>query len=137
MSAIVKSTKFNVSPAQANLSGDTKHSGNLFAGMALSGGDACYIDTGGKVFKSQDTGASAAQAQVHGYTPRSYSVNEACTLFHGIEVGYTDASGGTPGAKVFLSASVAGGLDTAASNSHAPCGHFVNDQLVYLRKLIY
>jgi hypothetical protein len=137
MAAITKSANFAVSVAQLNLPQVNKHCGNLYAGMALDGGDATYIHTDGKVYKSLDTGASTLCARVHGFVARKCGANEVVTLIHGCEVAYSDASGMTPGALLYLSGSVAGGLDTAATNSHAPVGHAVNDQLAYLRKLLF
>jgi hypothetical protein len=136
MSAITKHTS---GPSLATALPCNAHRiSGLLAGMAINQYDACYIDaTTGKVFASQDTGASAAQAQVHGYSAGKSLAGQAITLMHSVEVGYTAAAGLTPGAKVYLSASVAGGLDTGATNSHLPLGFAVNDQILLLRALVY
>jgi hypothetical protein len=137
MAAVSKSATFNASLAQLNLPQVNKHSGELFAGMTLDGGDACYIHTDGKAYKAQDTGASTLCARVHGYAARKATAGQAVTLIFDCEVAYSDASGMTPGALLYLSSSVAAGIDTAASNSHAPLGHAVTDKVAFLRKLLF
>jgi hypothetical protein len=106
----------------------------LVAGMTLDNYDACYIDAStGQVFASKDTGATAAQAQVHGYASRSYLAGQAMTLIYNVEVPYA-AGTLTPGASAFLSAAVAGGLDTASQNSHGALGFATNANTLFLRQ---
>lgn len=84
----------------------------LKAGEALGAGDACYIKSDGLVWRSTGAAANAAAA-VDGFAAEAAAVGEAVTLFTDVTMRY--ASGLTPGAKLFLSGTVAGGLADAAS----------------------
>lgn len=136
MAAITKATN-GPSLATLDLPHANKHGGNLYAGMALDNFDACYIHTDGKAYLAKDTGASTLCARVHGFAARKCGSGDAVTLVHGCEVAYADASGMTPGALLYLDATTAGAIADSASNSHAPVGHAVNDQIAYLRKLLF
>ena len=83
----------------------------LLAGEAIAAGDACYIRTDGKIWKSVGTAANAA-AKVDGFAAEVCAVNEAVTLFHDVNFRY--GAGLTPGARYFVSAT-AGALDDAAT----------------------
>jgi hypothetical protein len=85
---------------------------NLLAGEALAAGDACYIKSDGKAWKSTGAAANAA-AKVDGFAAEAAAVGEAVTLWFGVNFRY--GSGLTPGAKYFVSGTVAGGLADAAS----------------------
>lgn len=133
-------TKITTNPSLATALPCNAHRiSSLLAGMAINPGDACYINASdGKVYLSLDTGATAAQAQVHGFSQgKVVAAGQPVTLLHEVEWGYTAGSGLTPGARVYLSGSVAGGIDTAATNSHLPVGFAINDQIVFLRSLVY
>lgn len=83
------------------------------AGEAIAAWDACYIKSDGKVWRS--TGAAAtAPAKVRGWAMSAAAVNEPVTLVSDVSVGEY-ASGLTPGADLFLSGTVPGGLADAAS----------------------
>jgi hypothetical protein len=86
--------------------------GGLVAGEAIAAGDACYIKSDGKVWRSTGAAANAA-ADVFGFAAQAASVNQPVTLCHGVNFNY--GSGMTPGAKFYLSGTVAGGLADAAS----------------------
>jgi len=86
----------------------------LVAGEAIAIWDACYIKgADGKVWKSTGAAANAA-AKVRGFAQGAAAVNEPVTLIFDVNVGEY-ASGLTPGADLYLSGTVAGGLADAAS----------------------
>jgi hypothetical protein len=85
----------------------------LIAGEAIAAGDACYIKgSDGKVYLATGAAANAA-AVVSGFAAKNYAVGQGVTLYHDVNLAY--GSGLTPGARYFLSGTVPGGLDTAAS----------------------
>jgi len=89
----------------------------LKAGEAIAGGDALNIRPDGLVWKA--TGAAAnAGAVVCGFAAMAASVGESVTVARGLMIGYGPNVAGTPtapGAPLFLSGTVAGGLADAAS----------------------
>ncbi len=85
--------------------------GNLIAGEAIAAGDACYIKNDGKAWLA--IGTSAEAAVVAGFAAGAAPVGEPVTLYRDVLMHYGAAM--TPGAGFFLSGTVAGGLDTAAS----------------------
>jgi hypothetical protein len=92
------------------------------AGEAIGAWDACYIKNDGKVWKSTGAAANAA-AKVRGFAMGAAAVNEPVTLIHDVSVGEY-ASGLTPGADLFLSGTVAGGLaDAASTGGTAPVAY--------------
>ncbi len=85
----------------------------LVAGEALGAFDACYVKNDGKVYKSNGTSANAA-AQVDGWAAQAYASGDSdVTLYWDVRVRY--GTGLTPGAKLYVSNSVAGGLADAAT----------------------
>jgi hypothetical protein len=83
----------------------------LIAGEAIAAGDACYIKSDGKLWRS--TGAAAtAPAVVDGFALSAAAAGEALTVAHGVRLEY--GSGMTPGTPYYLSAT-AGALADAAS----------------------
>ena len=93
------------------LPGQDKTISGLLAGEAIAAGDACYIKSDGKVWKSTGTADNAA-AKVHGFAAKASAVNEAVTLV--FDVNFRYGAGLTPGAPVFL-ATTAGTLEDAAT----------------------
>jgi len=91
-------------PANDKLSG-------LLAGEAIAAGDACYIKSDGKIWKSNGTSANAA-AQVDGFALNAASVGEAVTIAWNVNLRY--GSGMTPGTKFYLG-TTAGTLEDAAT----------------------
>lgn len=82
------------------------------AGEAITAGDICYIKSDGKVWKSNGTSANAA-ARADGIAMETAAANTSgVTLMRGIDVQY--ATGLTPGARYYVSAT-AGALDDAAT----------------------
>jgi hypothetical protein len=86
---------------------------DLLAGEALDVAAPCYIKgSDGKVYMSNGT-AVAEAAKVDGFTPQSYAIGQAVSLF-GPGARFAYATGMTPGQNLFLAAT-AGRLDTAAT----------------------
>ena len=103
---------------------DKTLTGNLYAGEALGAADACRIHTDGKVYRSSGAAAGAA-ARVHGYAPIAYTAGEPVTLVDEANFRYGTAL--TPGAVVYVSATVPGGLsDTPTTGGTAPIGFVVD-----------
>lgn len=92
---------------------DAEHSlSGLYAGEALSGGDACYINSAdGRLYRSIGTSANAA-AVVDGFAACDAAIGDPVTLYYGIRFSYGAAL--TPGSFVYLD-TVAGGLSTVAT----------------------
>lgn len=109
----------------------------LLAGEAIAGGDACYIKAAdGKVYKA--TGAAANEAaRVAGIAATAASLGEAVTLFHGVMFGYGPNVTGTPsspGAPLYLSGTVAGGLaDAASTGGTVAIAHVIGDGRIFFR----
>lgn len=91
----------------------------LLAGEAIAAGDACYIKSDGKVWKSTGTAANAA-AKVHGWAGVAAAAGEAITLLFDVNLEY--GSGMTPGADIFLSATAGLIGDAATTGGTAPIG---------------
>jgi hypothetical protein len=82
------------------------------AGEAITAGDICYIKSDGKVWKSNGTSANAA-AKADGIAMETAAANaNGVTLMRGVDFQY--ATGLTPGARYYVSAT-AGALDDAAT----------------------
>lgn len=88
----------------------------LKAGENLDQAAPCYIDTDGLVYMSNAT-AVDKEAQIAGFTPKSYLLGEPVTLF-GIGARFRYGSGLTPGAILYLGATN-GRLDGAATTGDA------------------
>jgi hypothetical protein len=90
------------------------HIAGLLAGEAISAGDALYIKSDGKLWKSNGTAATAPAAFI-GLAAGDADSGEAVTAYGvGSRWRYDKAGSLTPGAKYYVSAT-AGRLDTAAT----------------------
>lgn len=98
-------------PSLATVLPCATHKLTLEAGEAIAAGDACYVKSDGKLWKSTGAAANAA-AVVDGFALSAAAAGEALTVAHGVRLEY--GSGLTPGAGYFLSAN-AGLLADAAS----------------------
>lgn len=108
----------SVTPPQSS-----QHAG-LLAGEAIAAGDACYVKSDGKVWKSTGAAANAA-AKVRGWAAEAAAVGEAVTLFFDVVFRYGAAL--TPGADYYLSGTVAGGIaDAASTGGTAPIAYAVD-----------
>lgn len=106
---------------------------DIVAGEALAAWDACYIKSDGKAWRSTGAAANAA-AVVAGFAAAPYAVGMPVTLFFDVEAQY--ATGMTPGTPYFLSGTVAGGLDSAASTGGLhPCAYAKTATVLLFRRV--
>ena len=133
MAEITKSA--NASLASQTPPAVNKISG-LVAGEAIGALDACYIKSDGTVWRSTGAAANAA-AKVRGYAMMAQpTVGEPVSLYHGVVANY--GTGLTPGANLYLSGTVAGGLADAASTGGVnPIGFVIDANRVYLDQSNY
>lgn len=111
-----------------------KHTG-LLAGEAIAAGDACYVKSDGKAWLATGAAANAA-AKVRGFAAEACAVGQAITLYFEVKFRYGAAL--TPGADYFLSGTVPGGLDTAASTGGtAPVAYAVNATTIHVMESRY
>lgn len=89
----------------------------LLAGEAIAAGDACYIKSDGKIWRSIGTAANAA-AKVDGFAPIAAAVNDALTLVFDVNMNY--GAGLTPGARYFVGAAAGALADAATTGGTAP-----------------
>jgi hypothetical protein len=104
----------------------------LYCGEDIAAGDACYVKSDGKIWRSSGAAANAA-AKIDGYAAMDAHVaqNDALTLIRRATWQY--GSGLTPGARYYLSGTTAGGLvDAASTGGTVPCGYAVDTTRVYL-----
>ncbi len=108
----------------------------LFAGEAIAAGDACYIKAAdGKVWLSNGTAVNAA-AKVRGFAARASAVDEAVTLYHGVNFYYGAAL--SPGADLYASSVTSGALGDAASvGGTSPIGFVIDATRVFLNRSNY
>ncbi|SRR6266567_1890432 len=112
---------------------DPEHSlSGLYAGEAIAGGDACYINSAdGKLWRSIGTAANAA-AEVDGYAACDAAVGDPLTLYFGIRFQYGASL--TPGSFAYLD-TVAGGLSTTATTGGtAKIGRVIDATRIDLRR---
>ena len=88
-----------------------KTPGGLIAGEAIAAGDACYIKSDGKAWLA--LGDAATTSVIAGFAGVACPVGEGVTLLRDVVFKY--AAGMTPGTPYYLSGTVPGGLDSAAS----------------------
>lgn len=93
---------------------DTARLGPYVANADLGAGCPCYIMSTGKVALSTAAGANAA-AEVHGWTVEAVKAGQPVSLYRGVSINYT--TGQTTGSYLYLSATVAGGLQTVAQTN--------------------
>jgi hypothetical protein len=106
------------------LPGQDKTISGLLAGEAIAAGDACYIKSDGKIWKSTGAAANAA-AKVDGFAAQAASVGEAVTLV--FEVNFRYGAAMTPGARIYLSGATAGAIaDAASTGGTAPVGFCID-----------
>ncbi len=95
----------------------THQFGGLKAGEAIAAGDACYIGTTGRAFRSIGTAANAA-AKVDGFASEASALGEAVTLYFDVEFRYGAAL--TPGARFYVGAAAGALADAATVGGTAP-----------------
>lgn len=108
----------------------------LLAGEAIAGGDAVYVKSDGLIWKATGAAANAA-AVVCGFACMAASVGEAVTVARQMHMQYGPNVSGTPstpGAPLYLSGTVAGGLaDAASTGGTAPIAYVIGDGRIYLK----
>jgi hypothetical protein len=87
--------------------------GPLISSDAIAAGDACNIASDGSVVRASGAAANAL-ANVDGFAMLPAASGRPVTLYTGVDVSYGPATA-VPGTRLYLSGSVAGGLDTATS----------------------
>lgn len=103
------------------------------AGEDLLAGAPCYLKSDGKVYMATAAAANAA-AQVHGWTVASAKSGYPVSIYRGVTIDYAAEGTLTPGSDIFLSATVAGGLQTAAqANQTTPIGFAVDDTKIFIK----
>lgn len=128
-------TKVNTPSITTVLPASNDKISGLLAGEALTVGAACYIKSDGKVWLSTGAAANAA-AKVDGYCMVGAAAGDAVTLVWNVNVQY--GTGLTPGARVFLSGTVPGGLaDAASTGGTAPIGFVVDATRIRLLQSRY
>lgn len=98
----------------------------LVAGEAIAAGDACYIKSDGKIWRSTGAAANAA-AKVDGFAAMAAGVGQPVTLITESNWYYGGVEAMNPGARVFLSGTNAGQLaDAASTGGTAPVGYVID-----------
>jgi hypothetical protein len=107
----------------------------LLAGEDIAAGDACYIKSDGKVWRSTGAAANAA-AKVRGWAAQPAKSGEAITLVHDVNMRYGASL--TPGANYYLSGTVAGGIaDAASTGGTGPIAYAVDDERIRVLRSNY
>jgi hypothetical protein len=98
----------------------------LIAGEDLQACEAVYVKSDGKVWRANGTAANAA-ARVRGFAAMNAlaAQTDAITIMHSCEVAWANTL--TPGADLYLSAAVPGGLSTTATTGGAAAIAYVKD----------
>jgi hypothetical protein len=95
------------------------------AGEALAECDQANLRSDGKYWRASGAALNPA-ARVHGQVRFACNVGEPCTVTKGLRYEY--GTGLTPGADVYLSGTVAGGIATTASTGGTtPIGFVLED----------
>lgn len=129
MAAIAKSG----TPSLSTAIPPTTHSiSGLYAGEAISAGDACYIKTSdGKVYKSTGAAANAA-AVVDGFALADCPIGEALSLYWGVNLRY--GANLSPGTFAYLDTTAGGLSDVATTGGTVPIGRVIDATRIYVKK---
>lgn len=95
----------------------------LLAGEDIAAGDACYIKSDGKVWRSTGAAANAA-AKCDGFALRAAKTGTPITLATDVVINY--GSGLTPGARYYVSTNAGKLSDVATTGGVAPVAHAVD-----------
>jgi hypothetical protein len=129
MAAIAKSGTPSLSTA---IPPTTNSISGLFAGEAISSGDACYIKTSdGKVYKSTGAAANAA-AVVDGFALADCPIGEALSLYWGVNLRYGASL--SPGSFAYLDTTAGGLSDAATTGGTVPIGRVIDATRIYVKK---
>ena len=121
MASIAKSGVVSISTPTP----DVEHSlSGLYAGEAITAGDACYIKSSdGKIYRSNGTAANAA-AVVDGFAASDAPIGEPVSLYYGIRFRY--GANLTPGTFVYLDTNAGGLSDAATTGGTVAIGRVVD-----------
>jgi hypothetical protein len=108
---------------------------SLPCGEAIAAGDACYIKSDGKIWRSIGTTLATAAARVHGYAPMDCPVGEVLTLYHNVVFRY--GAGLTPGAPYYLSLTVGAIGDAASTGGIGIIGFAIDATRIMLKQGLY
>ena len=102
---------------------------NLKAGEALADLDFVYLKSDGKLWLATGAAANAAALAI-GVTMFT-QVGESAPVYHGVTVRY--ATGMTPGARLYVSGTVPGGLaDAASTGGTVPVAIVIDATRIYV-----
>jgi hypothetical protein len=96
---------------------DANRIGPLLVGEDIGAGDACYVKSDGKWWKSNGAAGQTTAAEVDGYAPTAAKVAQRQTLTCYRNCNFRYGAALTPGARYFLSETVTGGLQTTVATS--------------------
>jgi hypothetical protein len=129
MATIAKSGVVSIStPAP-----DVEHSlSGLYAGEAISAGDACYIKTSdGRLWRSNGN-ATGVTAVIDGFAASDAVVGDAVTLYYGVRFRY--GTGLTPGTYVYLDSTPGGLSDVVTTGGLLPIGRVIDTTRIDLNR---
>ena len=106
----------------------------LLTGEAIAAGDACYIKSDGKIWRSIGTAANAA-AKVHGFALEACASGEACTIMWDVNVRY--GAGLTPGTRYYVGAAAGALADAATTGGTAPVAFAVDATRIHVDRSRY
>lgn len=136
MADIAKRAGSKPTAVTLNISNDCRVGSGLICGEDIAQGDACYIKSDGKVWRSTGAAANAA-AQVDGFAAQDAKVaqSDAVTLYNDVDWDY--GSGLTPGTKVFLSATAGAIADAATTGGTGQIGRVIDATRIRLFRSNY
>lgn len=106
-------------PSLATLSPCPTNQLSLPAASDLAAGDMVYINSSGQFAKTNGT-SNDALAQWFGMVATACKSGDIATAFYNVEFSYA-ASGLTPGARYYISATAGALYDTATTGGDVPC----------------
>lgn len=104
---------------------------NLIAGEAIAAGDACYVKSDGKWWRSTGAAANAA-AVVDGFALSAAAAGEGLTCGWNLRLDY--GSGLTPGTPYYLSATAGALADAASTGGTVIIGRAIDATRIEVRR---
>lgn len=114
---------------------DSCRIGPLPVGEDIAAGDACYIKSDGKWWRSNGAAGQTTAAEVDGWAPTAAKVAQRQNLTCYRDVNFRYGSGLTPGASFFLSEATLGALQApvATSAQAKPIAVAIDDTRIRVR----
>ena len=109
MAALTKDQPVQISTPAPPFNADISE---LRAGENIAMGDACTLRSDGKIWRASGAAADA-NARIFGWASDDVKAGYPITIWDNVNFYYSTAM--TPGTRFYLSGTVPGGLDTAAS----------------------